>query len=142
MGISDVAENSILDLIFTAVAWGNVADNAAGSPITNIVYALHTAALIDANPQDTSETAYTGYAREDVARTTGGHTVTANSVSPLADIDFTIGTAGGDTVNNFSVGKTNTGSTDVYFSGSVAPTIATGDGVTPRLTLATTIVLD
>lgn len=142
MGISDVAENALLDLIFTAVTWADIAEDHVASPITNIAYALHTAALIDANPQDTSETAYTSYARKDVARTTGGHTVTTNSVSPFADIDFVAGTGGGDTVNNFSVGKTNTGSTDVFFSGSVAPTIATGDGVTPRLTTATTITLD
>lgn len=142
MGISDVAENAILDLIFTAVAWANIADDAGTSPITNIAWALHTADPTDSGAQNASEAAYTGYARVDVARTTGGHTVTANSVSPVANVDFPAGTGGSGTASHFSVGKTNTGATDVFFSGTVTPNITMGDGVTPRLTTATTITLD
>lgn len=142
MGISDVAENAILDLIFTAVAWANIADNAATSPITNIAYALHTGDPGDSGTQQTSEASYTSYARVDVARTTGGHTVTANSVSPNANVDFPAGTGGSGTATHFSTGKTNTGATDIHFSGTVTPNITMGDGITPRLTTATAITLD
>lgn len=142
MGISDVAENAILSLIFTATAWANVADNASASPIANISYALHTADPTDSGNQQASEAAYTGYARVNVARSGSGHTVTANSVSPDANVDFPAGTGGSGTATHFSVGKTNAGATDVYFSGTVTPNIVMGDGITPRLTTATAITLD
>lgn len=144
MSIADVTENNILNLWFRAVAVANIADNAATSPETQIAYALHTADPGDAGTQATSETGYTGYARTDVARTTAGHTAsTAGSVSPAANVDFPAGTGGGDTVTHFSTGKSSvTGAADIYWSGTVSPTIATGDGVTPRLTTATTITLD
>lgn len=141
MSIADVTENNILDLLFTAVAWANIADDAATTPITNIAYALHTGDPGEAGTQNTSEITYTSYARKDVARTTGGHTVTANSVSPVANVDFVAGTGGAGTASYFSVGKTNTGATDIFYSGTVTPNIVTGDGVTPRLTTATACTL-
>lgn len=141
-GIADATENNILKLIFNATLWANVAINATSSPITDIAVALHTADPGDAGSQSTSESAYTSYARVNVARTSGGWTVTANSVSPAANIDFPAGTGGSGTVTHFSVGKTGGGATDIYWSGTVTPNIVTGNGVTPRLTTASTITLD
>src|SRR3990167_2351670 len=77
MSISNTTETAILDLIFTAVAWANYADNAATVPQTNIHMALHTADPADAGTMATSEAAYTSYARGNVARTVSG-TVTPN----------------------------------------------------------------
>lgn len=142
MGIADATENNILKLIYTAVAWANYADNAAGTPQTNIHVALHTADPGDAGTMSTSESAYTSYARVNVARTTGGWTVTTNSVSPVANIDFPAGTGGSGTVTHFSTGKTGGGATDILWSGTVTPNVVTGSGVTPRLTTASTITLD
>lgn len=142
MSIADVTENAILDLIFTAVAWANYADNAATTPQTNISVGLNTADPGEAGTMATSEAAYTGYARVDVVRTTGGWTVTANSVSPVAEIAFPAGTGGAGTVTHFTTGKTGGGAADILFSGTVTPNIVTGDGVTPKLTTATAITLD
>ena len=142
MSKGDSTENNFLKLLYNATAWANVADNAASAPITNISVALHTADPGDAGTQSTSETTYTSYARVNVARTTGGWTVTANSVSPVANIDFPAGTGGSGTVTHFSTGKTGGGATDIYHSGTVTPNIVTGNGVTPRLTTATTITED
>ena len=139
MSKGDTTENNFLKLLYNATAWANVADNAATSPITNISVALHTADPGEAGTQSTSETTYTSYARVSVARTSGGWTVTANSVSPVANIDFPAGTGGSGTVTHFSTGKTGGGATDIYHSGTVTPNIVTGNGVTPRLTTATTI---
>lgn len=142
MGIADVTETNLLKLIFNATAIANIADNAATAPITIISYALHTADPGDAGTQATSEAAYTSYARTTVARTTGGHTVTANSVSPVANIVFPAGTGGSGTASFMSAGKTNTGATDIFYSGTVTPGIVMGNAITPRLTTATTITLD
>lgn len=142
MGIADNTENNIMKLIFNATAWANYADNAATTPQTNVHTALHTADPGDAGTMSTSETTYTSYARVNVARTTGGWTVTANSVSPVAAISFPAGTGGSGTVTYFSTGKTGGGATDILFSGTVTPNIVTGNGVTPQLTTATAITID
>lgn len=142
MSIGDTTENAIMLLIFNATAWANYADNAASTPQTNIHLALHTADPGDSGTMSTSEAAYTSYARVNVARTNGGWTVTNNSVSPAANIDFPAGTGGSGTGTHFSTGKTGGGATDILFSGTVTPNITFGNGVTPRLTTSTTITLD
>lgn len=142
MSKGDNTENNFLKLLYNATAWANVADNAASAPITQIAVALHTADPGEAGTQSTSEVTYTSYARVNVARTTGGWTVTANSVSPVANIDFPAGTGGSGTATFFSTGKTGGGATDIYHSGSVTPAIVTGNGVTPRLTTSSVITED
>jgi hypothetical protein len=143
MSIADVTENNILKLYFNATAIANLADNAAASPETNISVALHTADPGDGGSQSTSEAAYTSYARVNVARTTGGWSAaSAGSTSPVANIDFPTGTGGAGTGSFFSAGKTGGGASNIYWSGSISPTIPFGSGVLPRLTTSTTITLD
>jgi hypothetical protein len=140
MGKSTTTSNNILNLYYRAVAIGNIADNAATSPLTNTFTALHTADPAAAGNQSTSEVTYTGYGRATVARTTGGWSAASGgSVSPAANIDFAAGTGGSGTATFFSQGKAISGATDIFHSGTVTPNIVTGNGVTPRLTTATTI---
>lgn len=144
MAIAGATETSILQLIYNATAWANYADNAAGTPQTNISIALHTADPGTGGNQSTSEVAYTSYARASVARTTGGWTVTGvgpASCSPVSNITFPAGTGGAGTVTNFSTGKTGGGATPILWSGTVTPNIICGAGTTPVLTTATTITL-
>lgn len=142
MSISDTTETAILALIFNATAWGNYADNASSSPQTNVHTALHTADPGDSGTLSTSEIGYTSYARTNVARTSGGWTVTGNSVSPVATISFPAGTGGSGTATHFSTGKTGGGALAILFSGTVTPNIVTGNGITPQLTTSTAITLD
>jgi hypothetical protein len=142
MSKSNAFENSLLKLIFNATAIANLADNAATSPLTNLYVSLHTADPGEAGDQSTSEATYTGYARVAVLRTTGGWTVTNNSVSPVANIDFPNCTGGTNTITYFGVGTSSTGAGVLYYSGSVSPSISVSSGVTPRLTTASTITED
>ena len=142
MSISNAAENSILNLIYSATAWSNVADNASSSPLTNIHVALHTSDPADAGNMSTNEIAYTSYARVNVARSSGWSTSSAGSISPAATISFPAGSGGSGTATHFSTGKTGGGSAEIFFSGTVTPNIVTGNGVTPQLTTSTTITLD
>jgi hypothetical protein len=145
MSIADVTENAILALIFNATTWANYAINATTTPETNIICALHTADPLDAGSQSTSEATYTGYARTNVARTTGGWTISGTNptqAAPVAAINFPAGTGGSGTVTNFSTGKSGGGATPILFSGTVTPNIVTGNGVTPSLSTASTITLD
>lgn len=138
----DTYENDLLKLLFNATAIANVADNAASSPFTNLSVALHTADPGESGTQTTSEATYTSYARVSVARTSGGWTVTSNSVSPVATISFPAGSGGSGTVTHFSVGPTGGGATKIFYSGTVTPNIVTGNGITPQLTTATAITED
>lgn len=143
MSKSDVFENDLLKLIFNGTAIANLADNAASAPLTNLYISLHTADPGEGGNQSTSETTYTSYARVSVARTSGGWTVTANSVSPVANIDFPTCTAGGPhTISYFGVGSAASGPGVLYYSGAISPNISVSSGVTPRLTTASTITED
>ncbi len=136
-------ENSLLLLLFNATAIANIADNAASSPLTNLYVSLHTADPGEAGSQTTSEISYTGYARVAVARTSGGWTVTANSVSPAAEIAFTISSGGsGGTVTHFGVGTASSGAGVLLYSGTVSPNFVVASGVTPKLSTATAITED
>lgn len=140
--IGNTFENDLMKLIFNATAIANVADNAASSPLTNIHVALHTSDPGESGDMTTNEAAYTSYARVNVARSGSGWTVTNNSVSPAANIDFPAGTGGSGTVTHFSCGPTGGGATKIFFSGTVTPNVVCGNGVTPRLTTSSTITID
>jgi hypothetical protein len=143
MSKGDTYENDWLKLVFNATAIANIADNAASAPLTNLQVSLHTGDPGEAGTQSTSEIAYTGYARVAVARTTGGWTVTTNSVAPVANIDFGAMTGGaGGTVTHFAVGTAASGTGKLLYSGTVTPNITVSTGVTPRLTTASTITED
>ena len=145
MSIADVSENAILALIFNATTWTGYAVNATTSPETNIICALHTADPGDAGSQSTSEATYSSYARVNVLRTSGGWTISGTNptqAAPVSAINFPAGTGGTGTVTYFSTGKSGGGATPILFSGTVTPNIATGNGVTPSLSTASTITLD
>lgn len=144
--IANAAENAILLLVFNGQAWAGYADNAASSPQINIAVSLNTADPGEAGTASTSEAAYTGYTRKNVLRDGTGWTVTANSVSPAADISFPPGTGGSGIATHFASSKSNatppTGAQALLWRGEVQPPITLGNGVTPILDPATTFTLD
>lgn len=142
MSKGNTFENDLLKLIFNGTAIANLADNAASSPNTNLYVSLHTADPGEAGDQTTSEATYTSYARATVARTTGGWTVTNNSVSPVANIDFAAATGGTNTITHFGVGTALSGTGKLLYKGTVTPNISVSNGVTPRITTASTITED
>lgn len=131
--------NDWLKLVFNATATANLADNAGTSPLTNLYVSLHTADPGAGGNQSTSETGYTGYARVAVARTSGGWTVSSNSVSPVADITFGACSAGTATITHWAVGTASSGTGKILYSGTVSPSISISAGVTPKLTTSSTI---
>ena len=149
MGISDATESNILKLIYQAVAWANVADNAASTPQTNLGVSLHTGDPGDIGNAGTTEATYTSYTRVNVLRTSGGWSVsgtTPTQAQPVAAINFPAGTGGSGTATYFATAKSNatppTGAQEIYFSGTVTPNVVCGSGVTPSLSTATSIQLD
>lgn len=135
MAKSTVYAGDLLELVFNATTIANIADNAAASPATTIECALHTADPGAGGTQSTSEANYTSYARITVARTSGGWTVTSNSVSPVANIVFPTATGGTNTITHWSAG---TGVANaLLYSGTVTPNISVTTGIAPTLTTAT-----
>ena len=143
MSKGNTFENDWLKLIFNATAIANIADNAATSPLTNLYVSLHTADPGETGDQTTSETAYTGYARVAVARTTGGWTVTNNSVSPVANIDFGECTASpGSAITHAAIGTASSGTGKVLYKGALSASITMAVGVIPRIASGSTITED
>ena len=140
MSFTNTGENLVLKTLFQKGTATGVMAGATG--VASWYVSLHTA-----SPGETAsgaETTYSGYARKAVPRTstTGGWTVTGNSVSPKANIDFNIGTTGATgTISHFGLFTASTGGT-CYLYGTVTPNIVMGVGVTPRLTTSSTITLD
>ena len=140
MSKSDTLENAILDLLFNGTTIPDLAEDDTTSPATTITVALHTASPTDSGDMTANEATYTSYVRKTVARTSGGWTITGNSASPVANIEFAAATGGSETITYFSVG---TGVSDnVMYYGTVTPNIVVTSGVTPILTTASTVTED
>lgn len=143
MSMSNSLETALLELLFKATTFANVAINATSSPITDVCVGLHDGDPGEAGDQTTNEVDYTDYARVAVARSGSGWTVSGNSVSPASDIVFPEGGSGtSGAATHMGVGKSASGSGVLWFSGAVSPNIPFGEGVTPRLTTSTAITLD
>jgi hypothetical protein len=127
--------NRFLNLLYRATAWANVADNAAASPLTNVAVALHSATLTAAtNSQAENEVAYTNYARQNVARSTGWAAAASGATSNAALLQFPQSGATGATLHTVSTGTTSSGATPVWHYGALnSPiTIGASASITPQ----------
>lgn len=133
---------SLLSLIFKNTTYATVGDatGIVGSTAPgSLFFSLHTADPTVTGTQTSNEATYTGYVRVTVARSAGGFTVTANSVSPVAAVTFPACSAGANTITFFGIGSASTGVGILLYSGSVSPSISVAPGVTPSLSTSSAI---
>ena len=146
MSKSDTFENDLLKLLFNNTAIANIGDAGGilGSAVAGSLYvALFTSDPGEAGSAITNETAYTGYTRTAVVRSGAGFTVTGNSVSPAAHIDFTVCTASpGGAITHWGIVNTSSGAGKLLYSGTVTPNITMAVNTAPRLTTASTVTED
>ena len=142
MSFTNATEAAIIALVFNATTWDDFAQNDGSSPLTAFNLSGHTADPGEAGAQNTTELAYTSYARVSVNRNSGGWTCSGNAATLTANTDFPAGTGGSGTMTHFGVGKDSSGAGTLYGSGTVTPNVVTGSGVTPRLTTSTSVSLD
>ncbi len=153
MSKSNDFENDLLLLLFNNTAIANIGDAAGLQPSAvagSLYVAFHTADPGEAgSAQTTSEVAYTGYAREAVARASGsgGWTVTGNSVSPTDNVTFGQRTNSGAavTATYWSAGTSATGAGLILYRGLIttpAAGIVINELTTPQLTTASAITED
>jgi Flp pilus assembly protein TadG len=134
MSMSNASETNLLELLFNNVDWPNVGDAAGlqnSATAGSFYVALHTADPGDAGNQSTNEVSYTGYARVAVARSVAGFTVSGNTVTNAATVQFGECTAGTATATHFSVGLESAGATDILYSGALDASRSISAGITP-----------
>lgn len=125
--------NNIVNLMYRATAWANVADNAASSPLTQTYVGLHTGNLTaGTNSQAENETSYTNYARVAVARSTGWAAASGGATSNASTISFAQCGTTGATLTHVSVGVGSSGATAVWHYGALNSSLAVSSGITPQ----------
>jgi hypothetical protein len=135
MSKSNTFENDLLKHIFNndAIALIGDATGVRGSTTAgNLYVSLHTADPGEAGDQTTSETVYTNYVRKEVARTTGGWTVSGNTVSNAALVQFAQCGATGATLRYFGVGTDSSGAGKLLYSGALTADLAVSSGIQPQ----------
>lgn len=132
MSATNTFEGEIAALIFNGTAIPNIADNAASSPITTYYISLHTADPGEGGSQNTSETAYTGYSRQTVARNSGGWTLSGGSATNAAQLNFGVCTASpGNDITYVGIGLSSSGAGTLKASLQLANPIVMAVGATP-----------
>lgn len=145
MSFSNTLENELLEHILNNANIANVGDATGlrGSATAGSFYlSLHTASPTESGNQSSSETTYGSYARVAVTRSGTGWTVTGNSASPAANIDFAEATSGTATITHVGLGTDASGTGKLVLYGSLSPSISVTTGVIPRIKTTSTITLD
>lgn len=145
MSKSNTFENELLLLIFNNTDIADIGDAAGlqnSASAGSLYFALHTGDPGEAGTQTTNECAYTSYARVAAARSGAGFTVTGNSVSPAANVDFPECTGSTETATHFSVGVASSGAGKILYKGALTPNISISTGVIPRIKSTSTITED
>jgi len=128
-------ETDILELIFNNTAIADIGDTTGiqGSSTAGSLYV----ALFTADPGEagsaTNECTYTGYARVAVARTSGGWTISGDTVSNTAAVTFGECTAGSETASHVGICKEDVETTaDLIFYGALDSSLAISTGIIPE----------
>jgi len=146
MSKSNTWETDLLKLVFNNVGTALIGDATGLLPsgtVGSLYLSLHTADQGETGDQTTSETAYTGYARFAVPRTTAGFTVANGAVQLVSNAEFGACTANpGASLGYFGIGTAANGTGKLLYSGTLTPNIAMAVGVVPRITNAANLVTE
>jgi hypothetical protein len=133
--MSNAFETELLDLIFNNAAVANIGDAGGLQPSAaagSLYVSLHTGDPGEAGDQTTNETAYTNYARVAVARTSGGWTISGNTATNAALIQFPQCGVTGATVTYAGIGTSSAGAGLLLFSGQLSSSLAVANLITPQ----------
>lgn len=116
MSATDIVETAVLKLVFTAVAWDDIAQNDGSSPAASFWISLHTTDPGETGDQTVGETAYGDYERQEVLRDGTGWTVSNDTVENLTAIAFPpCASAPGDPIQYLGIGLDETGAGTLMF---------------------------
>lgn len=124
--------NNFLNLLYRAIAWANIADNAAASPVTNVRMRLATASYAATDTGDADEATYTNYASQDVARSgVGWNAASGGAIDNAAAIEFPQCGVTGNTITSACTSKA-AGASDIFHYGDLNASIAVSNQIQPR----------
>lgn len=133
--MTDVFENALALLLFNNTAFANFGD-ATGLRATTSAGSLYLALWIG-DPTDAdsggAEASYTGYARVAIARSGSGFTVSANTVTNAAALEF--GACTGGTLGTITHGAICTASSgdNMILKAALSSTIVLASGIVPQV---------
>ena len=125
MSLGNTTENDICLLLFnaTALSW---------NANSNLFVSLHTADPGEAGSQTTNEASYTSYARVTVARSGSGWTVSSNTVTNAALIQFPQCTGGTNTITHVAIGTSTSGTGQIIAKGALSASLSVSSGIQPQ----------
>lgn len=132
MSATNSLETGLLALLFNGDALADLAQNDGSSPQTEYYISLHTASPGEGGSQNTSETAYTGYSRVAVDRDSGGWSVSGDTATNVAAIEFgQCSAAPGSDITHVGIGKSSSGAGTLLFYEALTSSIIMQVGATP-----------
>lgn len=135
MSMSNAFETSLLDHIFNNAAVANIGDAGGLQPSAtagSLYLSLHTGDPGEAGNQTTNEMAYTNYARVAVVRTAGGWTISGNTATNTALIQFPQCGVTGATLTYVGVGTASSGAGVLLFSGQLSASLVVANLIQPQ----------
>jgi hypothetical protein len=139
--LANTWQTSVMTLFAQNAAAANMG-NAGGlqpsSAAGSVFISLHTANPGTTGNQTTSESAYTGYARVAVARTSGGWTVTGNQpciMENAAATTFPASTSGPEVEAYVGFGFATSGAGELFISVALASSLIVNNGITPSFAI-------
>jgi hypothetical protein len=128
-------ETELLQLVFNntdAALIGDATGLRGSSTAGSLYVSLHTGDPGEAGNQTTNECAYTSYARVAVARTAGGWTISGNTVTNAALIQFPQCTGSSETATHFAIGTAASSTGKILYKGALSASLAISSGIQPQ----------
>lgn len=135
MSKSNTFENELLLHIFnnSTIPLIGDASGVLGSATAGSLYvSLHIGDPGEAGNQTTNETSYTNYVRVAVVRSAGGWTVSGDTASNTALIQFATCGVTGATLTYFGIGTAPSGTGKLLYSGQLSSPLAVSSGIQPQ----------
>lgn len=135
MSKSNALETQLLEKIFNNT-------NFPWDANTVLYVSLHTADPGEAGSQTTNETAYAGYSRVGVARTSGGWQVLNDTAQNVASVSFPQCSSGSATITHVAVGTQASGAGVLLYSGALASSLIVSTNITPSFAANTLQIVE
>jgi len=135
MSATNALENGLLSLLFENANYANIGDATGlrGSTTAGVFYiSLHTTGPGETGNQNTSEAAYTSYARVAVPRSTTGWTVASGVCDNDSAITFPLATGGSATCTDFGIGTDSASTGNLLLTGTLSASLSVSNGITPN----------
>lgn len=135
MSKGNTFENDLLLLIFNNIDIADIGDASGlqnSATAGSFYIALHTGDPGEGGNATTSECAYGSYARVAVARSGSGWTVSSNTATNAALIQFPECTSGSETITHVSITTASSGTSKLLYSGALTASRSVSSGIQPQ----------